>query len=573
MAGWLNELYFLFLKGEGPGESSEVCVDVALPFVIRLGYVLSPPRDSVLGCCVMGYASLYDRTRNFTCFDGKRDVEFFMVNDDYCDCDDGSDEPGTSACTNGKFHCDNLGHKGQDIPSSWVNDGICDCCDGSDEYGTSAGCVNNCLELGRQAREEEAKMRELLSRGLQLQQEMAKKGKEHRLYCKNKLEELRVSVEEARKSREALEAIKNQAMEAETQALQKYKDADAERKREQEEQEMLRHQEEEKEKAREAFNELDLDGNGMLTAEELQKNIIFDQNRDGTVSIEEAKFFLHMKEEMGLEEFSTTGWMIMKPIYTASKLPPAAETVPPPIPPPEEDLAPTTSTTPMPSSKEEDEGEEDLSDEHMDEGEEEEDEDVEPPKFPPKEEEDTSSDTTSTTTDTTEYDEETKQLIEAAKKARDEYTEADSKVRKLESEIRTLEQSLDTDYGPDDEYAALRDQCFEFTDREYTYKLCPFEQASQAPKAGGSETSLGRWGSWHGPEGNKYSQMKYDGGATCWNGPARSVVVDLHCGLENVLTSASEPNRCEYHFDFSTPAACSQAPTDTPTESHVHEEL
>ncbi|XP_037527654.1 glucosidase 2 subunit beta [Rhipicephalus sanguineus] len=518
------------------------------------------------------HASLYDRTRNFTCFDGKRDVEFFMVNDDYCDCDDGSDEPGTSACTNGKFHCDNLGHKGQDIPSSWVNDGICDCCDGSDEYGTSAGCVNNCLELGRQAREEEAKMRELLTRGLQLQQEMANKGKEHRQYCKNKLEELRVSVEEARKSREALEAVKNQAMEAETQALQKYKDADAERKREQEELEMQRHQEEEKEHAREAFTELDLDGNGMLTAEELQKNIIFDQNRDGTVSVEEAKFFLHMKEEMGLEEFSNTGWMIMKPIYTASKMPPAAETAPPPLPPPVDELPPTTTeTTPMPSSKEEDEGEgEDLSEEHLDEGEEE-DEDVEPPKFPPKEEEDTSADTS--TTDTTEYDEETKQLIEAAKKARDEYTEADSNVRKLESEIKTLEQSLDTDYGPDDEFAALRDQCFEYTDREYTYKLCPFDQASQAPKAGGSETSLGRWGSWHGPDDSKYSVMKYDGGATCWNGPARSVVVDLHCGLENQLTSASEPNRCEYHFDFSTPAACSQPATDTPTESHVHEEL
>ncbi|KAL1430751.1 hypothetical protein MTO96_002354 [Rhipicephalus appendiculatus] len=135
-------------------------------------------------------------------------------------------------------------------------------------------------------------MRELLTRGLQLQQEMANKGKEHRQYCKNKLEELRVSVEEARKAREALEAVKNQAMEAETQALQKYKDADAERKREQEELEMQRHQEEEKEHAREAFTELDLDGNGMLTAEELQKNIIFDQNRDGTVSVEEGQVLL-----------------------------------------------------------------------------------------------------------------------------------------------------------------------------------------------------------------------------------------------------------------------------------------
>ena len=93
---------------------------------------------------------------------------------------------------------------------------------------------------------------------------------------------------------------------------------------------------------------------------------------------------------------------------------------------------------------------------------------------------------------------------------------------------------------------------------------CPFDRAIQRPKDGGAETSLGRWGSWlespadaSGEAGvKKYHRMKYSGGATCWNGPARSVDVTLHCGLENRLSSASEPSRCEYSLHFITPALC-----------------
>jgi len=52
-------------------------------------------------------------------------IPFNQVNDDYCDCRDGSDEPGTSACMNSSFACENLGYVVQSIPSSRVNDGIC----------------------------------------------------------------------------------------------------------------------------------------------------------------------------------------------------------------------------------------------------------------------------------------------------------------------------------------------------------------------------------------------------------------------------------------------------------------
>ncbi|XP_053605817.1 uncharacterized protein LOC128672592 [Plodia interpunctella] len=74
----------------------------------------------------------------FKCLHSDRKIPYEQVNDDYCDCEDGTDEPSTRACVNGTFYCATQYHGKMGlinkISSSKVNDGICDCCDGSDEW-------------------------------------------------------------------------------------------------------------------------------------------------------------------------------------------------------------------------------------------------------------------------------------------------------------------------------------------------------------------------------------------------------------------------------------------------------
>lgn len=65
---------------------------------------------------------------SFKCRDGSETFPLHFFNDDYCDCKDGSDEPGTTACSHiypSKFYCNNNGKYPKRIPSSFVNDGVC----------------------------------------------------------------------------------------------------------------------------------------------------------------------------------------------------------------------------------------------------------------------------------------------------------------------------------------------------------------------------------------------------------------------------------------------------------------
>lgn len=101
------------------------------------------------------------KNQMFQCLDKSKEIPFEKLNDDFCDCRDGSDETFTNAvriinsilqikcmtifikfqCPNGKFYCTkqtrHVTGRGQDVfvHSSRINDGICDCkLDCSDEF-------------------------------------------------------------------------------------------------------------------------------------------------------------------------------------------------------------------------------------------------------------------------------------------------------------------------------------------------------------------------------------------------------------------------------------------------------
>ena len=73
------------------------------------------------------------------------------INDGWCDCEGGADEPGTTACagSGGLFWCAAHGaspEEGEWLSSGLVDDGVCDCCDGSDEpEGAACAAQTRCV--------------------------------------------------------------------------------------------------------------------------------------------------------------------------------------------------------------------------------------------------------------------------------------------------------------------------------------------------------------------------------------------------------------------------------------------
>jgi len=138
---------------------------------------------------IAAVARFYETKSTFTCIGAPVTISSSQINDNSCDCPDGSDEPGTAACayldrlspeqplpgsvtgttnttnTLPGFWCNNKGHIGSYVPFIYVNDGVCDyelCCDGSEEFAHVGGikCENRCAAIGKEWRRVEEEKRQ-----------------------------------------------------------------------------------------------------------------------------------------------------------------------------------------------------------------------------------------------------------------------------------------------------------------------------------------------------------------------------------------------------------------------------
>ncbi|KIK65747.1 hypothetical protein GYMLUDRAFT_158799 [Collybiopsis luxurians FD-317 M1] len=498
------------------------------------------------------------KSNTWTCLDGSKEIPWDFVNDDSCDCADGSDEPGTGACPNQSFYCQNVGHIGSFIPSSRVRDGLCEpnCCDGSDER--PGVCPNNCKEIGevhKKKVEEENKIRKTGSKIRSTYIAFAHKEKK-RLEGVIEASAAEIATQEKEVARlrdiaERAESLSAAALEVKQQSplytslithsnalrsLQREHKKHLEREKQLSNildalrtgynpnyqdmavLEAVRGWEElaglphindvgketvsdeeagvDEDSGKEVTSEAEEEDDGMWSAEDLEKDL------DGLLNTDYVSLLLEHDEYVQSPEGSVSVFDIAS--YLPDSIVPQYEEF-------KETLVSWLVTLGIIRGE------------------------------------------TASSTDTS--------------RSRQALTDAENHLNKLKKEKENAENDLKEifnihGYGYEGEWKKLDNTCLKKEIGDYTYELCLFGEAKQIPNKGGSTFSLGKFASWNPSpdvkpgEEEYYKKQIYNRGTRCWNGPERNVVLLLTCGTENDLTSVVELEKCEYQFSGTTPALC-----------------
>jgi len=177
--------------------------------------------------------------------------------------------------------------------------------------------------------------------------------------------------------------------------------------------------------------------------------------------------------------------------------------------------------------------------------------------------------------------------------ARDALKEAENDNSASENHLKQLQEDLVAPFGPGEVFRPLKGECISSEFGEYRYEYCFLENAHQISRKDNSRTSLGNFvhiedkddsskneaagvfeSGWEETHEEPLSGMvlKHENGQQCWNGPKRSVGVELYCSAENEIRNVVELEKCVYQFEVGTPAVCANGQTEA-LEDKAKDEL
>ncbi|KAI4162865.1 MAG: hypothetical protein LQ342_003582 [Letrouitia transgressa] len=514
-------------------------------------------------------AKFYKPSDTFTCISNPSiTISFSRLNDDYCDCPDGSDEPGTAACSylsplspsypsdissellNATlalpgYYCKNKGHQPSYIPFLAVNDGVCDydlCCDGSDEWVALGGvkCENKCKEIGKEWKKQDEANRKSRTTAGKRRKELVAESKRLRKEVEDRIQSLQTAVEGATV----------RVRDAETVL------AEAER---QERGKVVKSPGKERNKVG-VLAQLTKD-----RIEELRTSLMQtrEQRDNAKARVEDLEGILATFKEEYNPNFNDEG--VKRAVrswedYAARDKPAiATEAADHDL---DEIVKPDGESGVINWSDWEKEEESDVDvlykiEEYL--------------PLPIR----------------NWVDQKLRDfrilLVEngilaahdsgseskAVTDARNALKSAQDSENNFRNELSGHTDDLGKDYGPEDVFRALKGQCVSKDSGEYTYELCWFDKTTQIPKKGGGHTGMGNFVrietatvdenlplDGKGLGSGERMALKHENGQHCWSGPNRSTTVILGCAEQNEIWKITEEEKCVYRMEVGTPAVC-----------------
>lgn len=442
-------------------------------------------------------------------------LQAHQINDNFCDCPDGSDEPGTNACEFTEdapqyFYCANEGYLPKYIENFKVNDGVCDydvCCDGSDEY-LSGKCENRCGEVMQQYQNYINDRGLAMVNALKFKDELVAKARVNKAKLEEKvasmkselqsktqdLERLNQQLKEAEDdetndenfSQSILNELASYAELIENQFSQLFASSNAQKERVAQLEQLLADL---VKNYNPNFNDLSVKQCVKLFEEYISNKPQESENQPTLEKFKEGFASLAEKLKLWLP-VSTPGIAIVPNLgnmmhYYYGQL---------------------------------------IS------------------NFKPKE-------------PTNESQAPKRRFTGSLSKLREKISSAEKDLNAQMADFSIHDDSLQKDYGPNEILRAVEGEWVNKKIGEYTYKLGFLDAIYQ------DNTLVGRFANFDG------SSLHYTQGSKCWNGPQRSAVVQIVCGPLNDLVSVSEPEKCQYKFILESPIGCSQMSNDEIGES------